>query len=62
MITVNISVKFGGYNVVYMVQLARWSAGPLDAKVIINVSPLTAELRLSLDIEGFKMEFTVLQL
>jgi hypothetical protein len=59
MITLNVGVEFGGYNAAYAAELARWPAWPVDAKLLVKLTPLGLELKVVFEVEGFKMEFTV---
>jgi hypothetical protein len=61
MLALNICIEFGGYGAAYRVAVARWFLGDIHAAVAVKVSPLTAELNISLEIEGFRMEFTVVR-
>jgi hypothetical protein len=36
--------------------------GPMEAKIIAKLAPLTRELKIGLDVQGFKMEFMVVKL
>jgi hypothetical protein len=62
MISVNISVEFRGYNWGYAAELARWPTWPMEAKIIAKLVPLARELKIGLEVKGFKMEFIVLKL
>jgi hypothetical protein len=62
MITVYISVEFGGYNAEYTVELAHWPRWPLGAKIIVNLASWALELRVVLELESFRMEFMIIKL
>jgi hypothetical protein len=59
MIALNVGVEFGGYHTAYTAELPRWPMWPVDAKLVVKVTPLGLELRVVFGIEGFKMEFTI---
>ena len=62
MITFNLGFKYGGYNATYTALLARCPVWPIDAWVLVQLAPLALELKVALEVEGFKMEFTVVKL
>jgi hypothetical protein len=62
MITINVGVEFGAYNVEYTAAFARWTTWPLDATVVVTLSPLGVELKVAFVVEDFKMEFHVIKL
>jgi hypothetical protein len=64
MITFNLNLEFGAYNTVYSAVLARWPwlSWPIDANVVVKLTPLTLELKASFNVQGFKMEITAVRL
>jgi hypothetical protein len=62
MITLNIGIEFGSYNVAYTAKLVRWPTWPVDAKFLVKLTPLGLELKIVFEVEGFKMEFMVITL
>jgi hypothetical protein len=62
MITINVGFEFGGYTTAYAVELACWPVWPIDANVVVKWTGLGFELKVTFEVEGFKMEFTVVTL
>jgi len=62
MITVNLGIELGGYSTVYTAELAQWPAWPINAKFLLKVAPFALELKVVLEVEGCRMEFTVVKL